>query len=537
MSDLQKEKDKGKFDAFFSNSRLKKIFEQMANKWKCDGARPVCQRCTKSRRSCIDTVAAHNALFSIHIENTFASGKIKRPRGPRSALRMQQPQIAIENQAVAYYVHGHLQTLKDSPNVSQGLAECVLSWSSTGISCPMVDLALASVALAVFSRIQKHPIAGSTACSKYQQLLRLAQTSLSTRNEERVDASLLTVFLVCRYEAVLVPKPHGNSKTSFESSHTWSHHDGALAILRIWHDDPNRTTATSIIKHSRRDVIKSCILRAIPVPNWLSNGMIFGETTRETQCDSVTIRIANLYATTCLLGNGSRTQLSEVVALNTEARALHDCLEDWTNEIPSSWFYQQHDFLSLDPLPRRHFYSTTVYSFLNAGVGAIWCQYFASKMFLNCVHLKILDLNYPTQTFSLMYELERLKCTNSIRDSSAKLAAAVPFCLDRFHVSRNNPSQEGQSSIPNPIILNEVEEVKPHLATLVVWPLGLGLILQEFDSEQRKWFQSELAYLGKVTGAGVLECADNREWASLQETTRNVAVQTAVTVWPVMRTP
>jgi hypothetical protein len=463
----------------------------------------------------MDTITANNASFSIHIENKYASGKAKRPRGPRSALRLYQPQNDIESQAVAYYVYGHLQTLKDSPNLSQGLAECVLTWSATGTHCPMVDLALASVALAVFSRTQKHPVAGSTAASKYQQLLRLARTALSTTNEKSVDASLLTVFLMGRYEAVLVPKHHANSTNSFESLHTWSHHDGSLAILRIWHDSPNRKTASSIIKHARRDVIRSCVLRALPVPEWLSNGEIFGETSRETHCDSLTVRIANLYATTCLLENKSRHQLSKLIALNDEAQALHESLKDWANEISSSWSYQQHQVPTSGPLPRLHFYSETVYSFLNAGVGAIWCHYFANRMFLSSICLRVLNLNHTTQSFDLIYELQRLKYTNSIRNSSEKLAATIPFCLDKFKVSRNSSSEESQNSMSNQLILNNEEEIKPHLVMLVVWPLGLGSSLVEVESEKRQWFKTELAHLGRVSGSGVLECADNLEWASL----------------------
>jgi hypothetical protein len=375
----------------------------------------------------------------------------------------------------------------------------------------MVDLALASVALVVFARIQRHPLAATTASSKYYQLLQLARVKISALTEQNVDACLLTVFLMGRYEGVALPNYHDSLGVSFESMHNWSHHDGAMAILRTWHDIPSRKTATSIIKHTRRDVIRSCILRGMRVPKWLLNGQVFGETGLEAHCDGITVRIANLYSATRLLQQKTHPLISEAVALNNEARALDNLLVEWAGCVPSSWAYQQHQLADPGPLPKRHFYSSTVYSFSNHGIGAIWCQYFATRMFLSSLRLKILHLNYPTASFSLTFELQRLKYNNSIKSMSTNVAATIPFCLDRFEVSPGNTPSENQMKIT----IKDHGDIEPHLATLVVWSLGLGASLEEIGLEQRQWFQAELAHLGRVTGAGVLECAETHEWATL----------------------
>ncbi|EPE24647.1 hypothetical protein GLAREA_08500 [Glarea lozoyensis ATCC 20868] len=417
----------------------------------------------------------------------------------------------LQTQAVAYYVNVHLQTSTIAPHVAQGLAECVSFWSAGGDTCPMVDLALTTVSLAVFARIQRHPAAASIASSKYHRLLQLAQLRISSLAEHYVDGSLLTVFLMGRYEALNLPQIRVDSQTSFESLHSWSHHDGAMAVLSMWYETPGRKAASLIIRNTRRDALRSCILRSRRVPDWLTDGEIFGETREEAHCDLLVVRIANLYAETRLLQRERQPQISRVLALSDEARDLDKSLVGWPETLPPSWSYQQHQIPGQEQTPKSHFYSSSVYSYSNHGIGAIWCQYFSTRMFLASIRLKILNLNYPTPSFSLMYELQRLKCTNLINSMSAGLAASIPFCLERFEFSPNACPIGDQDSI----IVKADKQVDPSLATLVVWPLGLGGSLPEVDPDYGQWFKSQLAHLGRVTGAGVLECAENQEWATL----------------------
>jgi hypothetical protein len=151
------------------------------------------------RRVCLETSAAKQACFSIHVENHPANGKTKRPRGPRSSLTVQRPQFDLQTRALAYYLQYHFQALKDVPNLSVGLSECVSASKVSGRTCPMVDLALSSMALAVYSRIQQHPPAAIEASSRYYRLLRvaqerIAQLAIPTLDERDIDACLLAAL-------------------------------------------------------------------------------------------------------------------------------------------------------------------------------------------------------------------------------------------------------------------------------------------------------------------------------------------------------
>jgi hypothetical protein len=98
----------------------------------------------KSRRVCLE---ANGADFLIHTENSYASGKTKRPRGPRSSLTVMRPNFDLQTRALAYYLQFHLQGLGHVPNLTKGLPECIFEWKVSRRSCDMVDLAVSSLAL------------------------------------------------------------------------------------------------------------------------------------------------------------------------------------------------------------------------------------------------------------------------------------------------------------------------------------------------------------------------------------------------------
>lgn len=295
----------------------------------------------KSRRVCLETSAIKQACFSIHVENRYASGKTKRPRGPRSSLTVQRPQFDLQTRALAYYLQYHLQALKDVPNLSVGLSECVSAWKVSGRTRPVVDLALSSMALAVYSRIQQHPPAAIEASSRYYRLLRvaqerIAQLAIPTLGERDIDACLLAASLMGRYEGATLRPGDLNSKDSSTSLQSWSHHDGAMAILKVWNDNLSHRTATFIIKQTRRALIKCSLLRNLPLPNWKLNGNCFGEHGLELDYDRIVVRILNLHHASANLQQTDGLQISKAEKLNHEARELDKALQVWIAQIPST---------------------------------------------------------------------------------------------------------------------------------------------------------------------------------------------------------
>jgi len=82
---------------------------------------------------------------------------------------------------------------------------------------------------------------------------------------------------------------------------------------------------------------------------------------------------------------------------------------------------------------------------------------------------------------------------------------------ERFKVEDKPNSPIRQTSVK----LNNDIEINPYLPNLVVWPWTIASCLEGIDAGQQLWFKSELARLGTMTGAGVLECAETDRWAIL----------------------
>lgn len=477
----------------------------------CDETQPVCKRCVKSGRECLGMREPGSV---VHIENSYASGKKKRPRGPRSTFTVQtfgysepaapQPALVdLRTEATGYYFNTHLQTLPDALNITKSMPDDFLQIWMSRPENRILSLALSSMALAVFSRKRRSEQAALEASNNYQQLLRTTQHSIVYLDEKNIDVWLLAIFFMSRYEQVVHrPGPHPNG--SFRILKSFSHHDGAMAILRTWKDRLSYIhPPTNIIKHTRRAMVRSALLRTQALPGWLQDGAVFGEEGLELQYDQINVRIANLRHQVSLLvkttSNSQKTSRqvsSPVETLVDEARDIEKAFQAWNSNFPTTWSKQRHTLPDLS-LPTKDFYSPTVLTCSTLAYGAVWNSSYAIGMLLNSTRLKILSLCRAPDPFT---DDERLECLSSLQTMANDLTSSIPFSLRTFQVTSDLSLFSPQSS-PD----TDEDDVQPCMAGVVVWPLSIASSLDELDSEQRSWFRSTLTRLGKVMGDSVLE--------------------------------
>ncbi len=378
----------------------------------------------------------------------------------------------------------------------------------------MVDLAVTSMALAVYARTQHHPLAVTEASSTYHRLLEAAQERIVKGNilemeERNIDAFLLVVLLMGRYEATMQRSTEAISSDSFECVQLWSHQDGAMSILKLWNDHRNDVPATLIIKQIRRGLIKSSLLRNMPLPEWMLDGNRFGED--HQAYDRIVTRAVNLHHAMLILEENYGVRDAKAVELDIESRELDQASQDWVAHFPSTWFYQRHVLTTPGSWPRRHFHSSTVLNYPKLEYGVAWCHYFAMRMLINSMRWRIRACSPLKLSAGALYDQQQLECINHLYAMAEDLASTIPFVLERFKVVDNTNSSSHQPSIT----LNAQEKIKPYLVNLVVWPLTIASSLEGVDGRQQLWFRSELATLGKLIGAGVLEKAETAEWAAL----------------------
>ena len=488
----------------------------------CDETRPICLRCTKSQRTC-HRIRAGQAHSVVHIENSYASGQKQRPRGPRPTpvvelTSYQPPLVNLKDQAVAYYFHHHLQTLDDAYSLSKSANHFVRTLWMSRTECPILDLAVSSMALAVFSNTQQHLPAALEGSKRYQRLLRLAQSSISSLDRGNVDAWLLGVFFMGRYEDVSHrPPPLSLTAPFITTVRGFLHHDGSLAILKYWKENLSHSQpATDVIKHARRGMIRSAILRNRALPEWILDGASFGEHGLELEYDCMILQVVNArHQLTTIMKERTGSQLisyelvSNAESLNKEAQKIDKAFRGWAARFPDMWSYQSHTLTDTHPWPQRGFHSSMVYSYRSPAIASICNQYYAIRMLIYSTRLRLLGICHPVP--SDLAHGEQLECLSSMKNMADALAASVALCLQRSKGAKNPNTPLD----PNSITLNTEDSIKPYLADLTIWPLTIASCLGNMDSKQRWWFRSELAHVGKIAGSRMLQCAESHQWLEL----------------------
>lgn len=368
----------------------------------------------------------------------------------------------------------------------------------------MVDLAIASLALVIFSRTQQHPPALTEASSNYYRLLgvaqhRIAQLSFPTLDEPNIESCLLAASLMSRYEGATLSPDKAHPTDIFTSDARWSHYDGVKAILKVWRDNFTQNAPNFIIKQTRRELLRTSLVRNLPLPDWMQDGSLFGEQDLEPEYDRIMVRVVNLHYAVMILQRQNSQLFSEAEHLDTEAQMLDKLLQAWSTNIPGACIYKQHVIPDLNPRPQRYFYSQTVYSFPKPGFASAWCQYFAVCLVINSVRCKIIELRRLDPAIGLCHKQLQDECTARLESMADNLACSIPFCLERIKVDNSSANQPSA-------ILNLNEEVKPYLARLVSWPLLVASTVEGISTMQQRWFRQELSCLGRVTGDGLSEC-------------------------------
>ena len=488
----------------------------------------MCQRCVKSRRVCRG-MATKNEWPSLHSENSYASGQKKRPRGPRSThskqrerdknrdIVLHRPLIDLKTNAILYFSHYHLQSLKETLTILKGVTTDFLPVWESNVESPILDLAVSSIALAVYSRTQQHPPAAIEASTKYHELLRLQRAAIPSLDQSNIDSCLIAIFFMSRFEDVVHSPSYPNVQArSARTLQSFSHHDGALAILKYWkHEMSHRYPATNIIKYTRRGMIRSAILRVLGLPEWIWDGKCFGEGGSELVYDFIVVRIVNLRHRLLTFQKDKISQrltplefISKAEELYDEAQDLDNALQDWAGHHLGIWNHQKHILSDYPNFSTKYFYSSEVYIYSSPVYASVWILYYATRLLINSSILKILRFTGPHSN-SIAFE-RRFEYLSVMKSAANDLALSVPCALQIF-----TPSDTFNSSDQSAIVMNENEDVKPYVANLIIWPLSIAANLSGVDIRYKSWFKSLLAHLGRVTGIALLETAESSSWPEL----------------------
>lgn len=446
--------------------------------------------------------------FSIQNENIYASGKIKRLRGPRPSLTLFRPHFNLISGAKAYFLNYYMCGLTDSPAYSACMSECLVAWHSFKQKSTMADLAVSSVALAIYSQTQNNLLAAKLACKGYCRLLHVAQQQIIERgnelDEEGIDECLLTIILMALYETTM-HQPHISDPDLTLSQHSWSHHIGAMAVLRMWYESFGDNAPSLIVRQARQGLIRSALLRLSKLPHWIQNGSRFHEQVLDLNFDFILCQVVNMrHSLRSLEGNEIGPQ-SEADRLVTEASNIDQACITWASQLPSVQLFREHDILEYDKtsFPERIVYSRILYSFERPAYAAAWLQYLAIHIIVVSTRLSLLK-DRSSRSVNPGKEWEKQQLSLRLMVLTNYFSFTVPFSLGRFEIAGSDASSPVDKR-RHTILFKEDHSIKPALALPAVLPLVIVSCIEGINQELQLWFQAQLMDLANALGDGALK--------------------------------
>ncbi|PYH76898.1 hypothetical protein BO82DRAFT_406727 [Aspergillus uvarum CBS 121591] len=415
------------------------------------------------------------------------------------------------------------------------------------INSTLLEKAFTSLALAYFARAQNCPPARTEAARAYSAVLREARSTLASISVATgaridgfgIDVLLLMIFFMSRYEDTVHSRSvslrfrggAGNPRGSGDGSPkglrsgmlaSFAHHDGAVAVLRVWVDTcrcrgghmGRGAIPSEVVKLTRRAVMRSALMRGMMLPEWMHSGEVFEEGTGgvEERLDALAVRVVELRGRSVALGgagaDSGQTSCEErwfgaaaaAKRVYSEGKRVRSALEAWKGGV---------DWIQREMVAAKE----KVYYFPTLAQAVLWCHYLTLAMLSESVCLRVLEFvkheitgsgaagwcdHLAARDLAAAHEVD-------LKTLARQLMASVPFVLGQVQIT-----ESAAWGVCN-ATWDKTLPPSPYRASLLVWPLTVASGIDRLE-EQQRWFKAQLGYLGRVTGVGVLECAEGEEW-------------------------
>ena len=340
------------------------------------------------------------------------------------------------------------------------------------------------------------------------------KTNLALKNASEVthDGVLLAVMLLSFYENSVMNQTSHSSNWDIrrEASRSFAHHDGATAMLKLRRQLSHRTSSgLELDKLVRRQLMRSLLLRSLPLPPWLRNGSEYGEhglALDLDRCMVITAKLrhqaSNLFAGSTFLSRSHELdQKSRCQALWTEAHALDAALLMWEKTIPVG------DRFSTFIIPNseraencNRIYNATVHIYPTVGHAGMWNRYRAFRLAVNDTMLKALSMlaSYSDSEVKLLTEAVKSR-TECLADD---LCASVPYMLgllEGYRMTGLDVAIATKDLAPSKLA------VTASTASFLCWPLTMAIMLSGLSVQHQRYLRDRLLDVSEIVDDGLLE--------------------------------
>lgn len=253
--------------------------------------------------------------------------------------------------------------------------------------------------------------------------------------------------------------------------------------------------------------IRSCVLRASAVPEFLHDGEKYGEEGPALTIDSMMVQVAALRAKTVRLLSNRPLEISfderHSLEITFEAEELDARLASWETMLSEDWRFSRS---VADDQQLR--YPSCTHTYTSHGHASVWNRYRALRLIVNSIRIRCLSNVLQHHSSTSAFAAQQEMCYTSTKTIADDLCASLRYFF-------NSPSDDkdrsglGVMKIGKFIIKSELD-ILPKLAWLLAWPLAVALNVEGLDEPQRMYLTQQLRAVARSLGDAVLESVAER---------------------------
>lgn len=423
--------------------------------------------------------------------------------------------ISQEDQALAYFSRHHVEVPDDWPEIADRwdnhLKYALCEWSSHGQQT-VLGLAILAVSHAAFGRTRHDRTVLATASLHYSKALIKANTALATPKQATSDGVLLAVMLLSFYENVMLDQTPFTSDQSMESigSRAFAHHDGAISMLKLRQQSQQRTSrSTQLDMLVRRQLVRTLLLRYMPVPPWLRSGKQFGEQGLAFDLECFMIQTAELrhqrndllvdFAKPTVSARSDR--LSQLCRLLADTQTLDNVLVIWADHLPSQFHYTTVTVQNIGcAWTSQNTLDGTVHIYSTTGHASVWNRWRSLRLILNEIMLKLSPT--LTQTLGPTTALLEQPARSTIHSLVDDICASVPYVLGFLGFQTEG---EGNLIVKVKVPTSLKERCKASSASSLCWPLNEAIMVSEITERHRRYLRDRILDVSEIVDDGIMK--------------------------------
>lgn len=436
----------------------------------------------------------------------------KPPAKPQSFFILPALDIPLEDQALTYYSRYYVEVPHGLPEIVDGHLKYALADWCYSQPQSILSLAIFAVSHATFGRTRKSYAALVVGSMKYSKALVKTNLALKDASEATHDEVLLAVMLLSFYENSVMDKTSHVSSRDIQviASRSFAHHDGAMAVLNLRRQLGERANCSmELDKLVRRQLIRSLLLRSMPLPSWLRDGSQYGEYGFALELDRCMVGAAKLRHQASSLSVDSASlsmsyrydEMARLRRLLAEAQTLDDALVIWANNLPTENRYSTRTLQGDGRVETGNkILDGTVHIYPTVGHAGMWNRYRALRLTVNDIMLKTLFVltESPDSDTESLEDAAKLRIQRLADD----LCASVPYMLGLIE-TRHVAGHDVTVVIKVPASLKV--SAKATTASLLCWPLTMATMVSGIPERHQRYLRNRLLDVSEIVDDGVLE--------------------------------